>query len=256
MDEEVRYRLLYDLSCAFAARIEIDQLIPLVVTNCREALHAEGASVLLLDDDRKELYFPYISEEDPKVGQRLALLRFSAELGIAAAALKTSRIRLGTGVLVPSNRIAAVTANAFATLNGLAPGRIDFGIGVGWNKEEVEACGYRWEDRGARCDEFLEVMRRLWTEPVVDFSGKWLKFETMRLDPKPIQKPHVPIIVGGYADAALRREYRRGLLRVARRRPAPAILQLYALKCAMHFHVHMMVQEMLSAPRPVVRAAA
>ena len=65
MDEEVRFRLLYDLGCAFAARIEIDQLIPLVVTKCREALDAEGASVLLLDDERKELYFPYISEEDP-----------------------------------------------------------------------------------------------------------------------------------------------------------------------------------------------
>ena len=88
MDEEVRFRLLYDLGCAFAARIEIDQLIPLVVTKCREALDAEGASVLLLDDERKELYFPYISEEDPEVAQRLARLRFSAELGIAAAALE------------------------------------------------------------------------------------------------------------------------------------------------------------------------
>ena len=88
MDEEVRFRLLYDLGCAFAARIEIDQLIPLVVTKCREALDAEGASVLLLDDERKELYFPYISEEDPEVGERLARLRFSAELGIAAAAIK------------------------------------------------------------------------------------------------------------------------------------------------------------------------
>src|SRR5216683_3234464 len=88
MDEEVRFRLLYDLGCAFAARIEIDQLIPLVVTKCREALDAEGASVLLLDDERKELYFPYISEEDPVVAERLVRLRFSAELGIAAAALK------------------------------------------------------------------------------------------------------------------------------------------------------------------------
>jgi transcriptional regulator with GAF, ATPase, and Fis domain len=88
MDEEVRFRLLYDLGCAFAARIEIDQLIPLVVTKCREALDAEGASVLLLDDERKELYFPYISEEDPEVAERLVRLRFSAELGIAAAALK------------------------------------------------------------------------------------------------------------------------------------------------------------------------
>jgi alkanesulfonate monooxygenase SsuD/methylene tetrahydromethanopterin reductase-like flavin-dependent oxidoreductase (luciferase family) len=93
---------------------------------------------------------------------------------------------------------------------GSKDGRIDFGIGVGWNKEEVEACGYRWEDRGKRCDEFLEVMRRLWTEPVVDFSGKWVKFETMRMDPKPIQKPHVPIIVGGYADAAFARAVKFG----------------------------------------------
>jgi alkanesulfonate monooxygenase SsuD/methylene tetrahydromethanopterin reductase-like flavin-dependent oxidoreductase (luciferase family) len=53
-------------------------------------------------------------------------------------------------------------------------------------------------------------MRRLWTEPVVDFAGKWLKFETLRMDPKPIQKPHVPIIVGGYADAAFRRAVRFG----------------------------------------------
>ena len=102
------------------------------------------------------------------------------------------------------------TAKEMCTLDWLTDGRIDFGIGVGWNKEEVEACGYRWEDRGARCDEFLEVMRRLWTEPVVDFSGKWVKFETCRLDPKPIQKPHVPIIVGGYADAAFRRAVRFG----------------------------------------------
>jgi transcriptional regulator with GAF, ATPase, and Fis domain len=91
MDEEVRFRLLYDLGCAFAARIEIDQLIPLVVNKCREALDAEGASVLLLDDERKELYFPYISEEDPEVAERLARLRFSAELGIAATALKSGK---------------------------------------------------------------------------------------------------------------------------------------------------------------------
>ena len=74
----------------------------------------------------------------------------------------------------------------------------------------MEACGYRWEDRGARRDEFLELMRRLWTEPLVDFAGKWIKFEACRLDPKPIQKPHVPIIVGGYADAAFRRAVRFG----------------------------------------------
>ena len=102
----------------------------------------------------------------------------------------TSRLRFGTGVALVPQRNPIYTAKEMATLDWLSGGRVDFGIGVGWNKEEVEACGYRWEDRGARCDEFLTVMQRLWTEPVVDFAGKWVKLETCRLDPKPIQQPH------------------------------------------------------------------
>ena len=136
------------------------------------------------------------------------MLDVTATFGFLAAA--TSTLRLGTGVALVPQRNPIYTAKEMCTLDWLTGGRVDFGIGVGWNKEEVEACGYRWEDRGARCDEFLEVMRRLWTEPVVDFKGKWVKFETMRLDPKPIQKPHVPIIVGGYVEAACRRAVRFG----------------------------------------------
>ena len=136
------------------------------------------------------------------------MLDVTATFGFLAAA--TSTLRLGTGVALVPQRNPIYTAKEICTLDWLSGGRIDFGIGVGWNKEEVEICGYRWEDRGARCDEFLEVMRRLWTEPVVDFKGKWVKFETARLDPKPIQKPHVPIIVGGYAEAAYRRAVQFG----------------------------------------------
>ena len=136
------------------------------------------------------------------------MLDVTATFGFLAAA--TSQLRFGTGVALVPQRNPIYTAKEVCTLDWLSEGRIDFGIGVGWNKEEVEACGYRWEDRGARCDEFLEVMRRLWTEPVVDFAGKWVTFETCRLDPKPIQKPHVPIIVGGYAEAAFRRAVRFG----------------------------------------------
>ena len=136
------------------------------------------------------------------------MLDIVATFGFLAAA--TSRLRLGTGVALVPQRNPIYTAKEMCTLDWLTDGRIDFGIGVGWNKEEVEACGYRWEDRGARCDEFLEVMQRLWTEPVVDFAGKWVKLETCRLDPKPIQQPHVPIIVGGYVEAALRRAVRFG----------------------------------------------
>jgi len=136
------------------------------------------------------------------------MLDVVATFGYLAAA--TSKVRFGTGVALVPQRNPIYTAKEFCTLDWLSDGRIDFGIGVGWNKEEVEACGYSWEDRGRRCDEFLEVMRRLWTEPVVDFNGKYVKFETARLDPKPIQKPHVPIIVGGYVDAAFRRAVKFG----------------------------------------------
>jgi probable F420-dependent oxidoreductase len=131
------------------------------------------------------------------------MLDVTATFGFLAAATRT--LRFGTGVALVPQRNPIYTAKEMCTLDWLSGGRLDFGIGVGWNKEEVEACGYKWEDRGQRCDEFIAVMRRLWTEPVVDFKGKWVKFETLRLDPKPIQKPHIPIIVGGYAEAAFRR---------------------------------------------------
>ncbi len=158
--------------------------------------------------DRNTFGYPGSKDGRIPVPPGGGMLDIVATFGFLAAA--TSRLRLGTGVALVPQRNPIYTAKEMCTLDWLTDGRIDFGIGVGWNKEEVEACGYRWEDRGARCDEFLEVMQRLWTEPVVDFAGKWVKLETCRLDPKPIQQPHVPIIVGGYVEAALRRAVRFG----------------------------------------------
>jgi probable F420-dependent oxidoreductase len=165
-----------------------------------------GEHVALFDKNT----FGYPGSKDGRipVPEGGGMLDVTATFGFLAAA--TERLRLGTGVALVPQRNPLYTAKEVCTLDWLTNGRIDFGIGVGWNKEEVEACGYRWEDRGARCDEFLEVMRQLWTEPVVNFAGRWVNFKTCRLDPKPIQKPHVPIIVGGYADAALRRTVRFG----------------------------------------------
>ncbi len=165
-----------------------------------------GEHVVLFDRNT----FPYPSSKDGRipVPEGGGMLDVVATFGFLAAA--TERVRLGTGVALVPQGNPIYTAKEMVTLDWLSGGRLDFGIGVGWNKEEVEACGYGWEDRGARCDEFLEVMRRLWTEGVVDFHGKWVNFETARLDPKPVQKPHLPIIVGGYVDAALRRAVRFG----------------------------------------------
>jgi probable F420-dependent oxidoreductase len=165
-----------------------------------------GEHVTLFD---KNTYgYPGSTDGRIPVPPGAGMLDVVATFGFLAAA--TSKLRLGTGLALVPQRNPMYTAKEVCTLDWLTDGRLDFGIGVGWNKEEVEACGYRWADRGARCDEFLEVMRRLWTEPVVDFAGTWVKFATCRLDPKPIQKPHVPIIVGGYVEAALRRAVRFG----------------------------------------------
>jgi probable F420-dependent oxidoreductase len=165
-----------------------------------------GEHVTLFDRNT----YPYPSSKDGRipVPPGGGMLDITATFGFLAAV--TSRVRFGTGVALVPQRNPLYTAKEVCTLDWLTEGRFDFGIGVGWNKEEVEACGYGWEDRGARCDEFLDVMRRLWTEDVVDFHGKWVNFETCRLDPKPIQKPHVPIIVGGHGAPALRRAVRLG----------------------------------------------
>jgi len=82
-ESTTRFRLLYDLACAFAARIELDELFPFVVTQCRETFDSMGASVLLLDPDSRELYFPFVAEDDPAVLARLLGLRFPADRGIA-----------------------------------------------------------------------------------------------------------------------------------------------------------------------------
>src|SRR5262249_49665593 len=89
--DTARLRLLYDLGRTFAAHIELEDLLPLVTSKCREALDAEGVSVLLLDTEKDELYFPYVAEEKPEIAARLVGLRFPADRGIAGAALQSGR---------------------------------------------------------------------------------------------------------------------------------------------------------------------
>lgn len=168
-----------------------------------------GEHVVLFD----QMQFPYPGSRDGRipVPEGGGLLDPVATFGFLASA--TTSLRLGTGIALISQRNPVYTAKEFATLDWLSGGRVDFGIGVGWCKEEVETCGYRWEDRGERADEFLQVLRSLWTEPLTTYHGKHFQLpHPARLDPKPVQQPHVPIIVGGHSPRALRRaaEYGAG----------------------------------------------
>jgi probable F420-dependent oxidoreductase len=160
-----------------------------------------GEHVVLFD----EMEFPYPGSADGRipVPKNGGLLDTVATFGLLAGC--TERLRFGTGICLVPQRNPIYTAKEFATLDWLTGGRIDFGIGVGWCKEEVLACGYGWEDRGERCDEFLTLMQKLWTEPVVTYKGKHIEVQGARLDPKPVQQPHIPIIVGGHSQRGLRR---------------------------------------------------
>jgi len=125
---------------------------------------------------------------------------------VAFIAGATSRLRLVTSVTVVPHRPAVLQAKMLATIDVLSKGRLTFGIGAGWMKEEFEALGVPpFPARGAVTDEYLQACRELWTKDNPQFDGKYVKFANVLFEPKPVQKPHPPIWVGGESGPALRR---------------------------------------------------
>ena len=120
----------------------------------------------------------------------------------------TSRIELATGVVILPQRQTALVAKQAAELSVLSEGRFRLGVGTGWNHVEYESLGERYEERGKRFDEQVEVLRRLWSERVVDFSGAYHRIDRAGLRPLPVQT--IPIWFGGMTRAAVRRAARLG----------------------------------------------
>jgi probable F420-dependent oxidoreductase len=131
-------------------------------------------------------------------------------LALAYVAALTTKIRLATGVFVLPLRNPYATAKAVASLDNLSGGRFMFGIGIGWLEEEFRAVGMDFADRARRTREYLGLMRELWTSDNPVFHGKTLELEGFKFNPKPIQKPHPPIIFGGHTEPALKRAARLG----------------------------------------------
>jgi len=130
---------------------------------------------------------------------------------VAFIAGKTSRLRLVTSVTVVPHRPAVLQAKMLATIDVLSNGRLTFGIGAGWMKEEFQALGVPpFPERGAVTDEYLDAFRELWTKDAPRFEGRHVKFADILFEPKPVQKPHPPIWVGGESGPALRRTARIG----------------------------------------------
>jgi probable F420-dependent oxidoreductase len=131
-------------------------------------------------------------------------------LTLAYVAALTTRIRLATGIFVVPLRNAFATAKAIATLDQLSHGRVIFGVGIGWLKEEFEAVGMKFEDRALRTREYLELMIELWSKSDPLYEGKTVSTRGMKFMPKTVQQPHPPIVFGGTSEQALKRTVRLG----------------------------------------------
>jgi probable F420-dependent oxidoreductase len=131
-------------------------------------------------------------------------------LPLAFAAAVTKTLRLATGVMILPQRHPAYVAKEMATLDVLSSGRAILGIGSGWLEEEFEVVGVPFRERGARTNEAIRAIRALWADGHAPFEGRYYRWKGVESNPKPVQKPGVPIVVGGHSEAAARRAARLG----------------------------------------------
>ncbi len=151
---------------------------------------------------------PRDGEDHPPVPPTVPVFDAFAYLSFLAGRCPT--LRLGTHVYNLALRHPFVAARAVQTLDIVSGGRAEVGIGASWLEEEWVAAQLDFHTRGRRLDEALAVCRRLWTEPVVEHHGEFFDFDAVAFEPKPVQQPSPPILVGGESPAALRRAARAG----------------------------------------------
>lgn len=128
---------------------------------------------------------------------------------IGAIASRTTTLRFSPSVFILPYRHPLSTAHQFATLDNLSDGRLTVAVGAGWERGEFEALGVSHEHRGTVAEECIQVLKLAWTEPWIEFHGKYFDIENVSMDPKPVQRPHPPIWFGGTTPVTARRAARR-----------------------------------------------
>jgi probable F420-dependent oxidoreductase len=152
---------------------------------------------------------------------------------MAYVAAATTKIKLATGILILPQHNPVVVAKQVATLDHLSRGRVLLGIGVGWMKEEFDALGVPFEDRGARTDEYVAALRALWGQSKASYRGRYIAFDDIYCRPQPAHGT-VPIIVGGHSSAAARRAGRLGDGFIPARGSPHALIELARRTAAQH----------------------
>jgi probable F420-dependent oxidoreductase len=174
-----------------------------VVDLAREAEARDFSSIYLPE----HTHIPVERRTPPPTGERELAESYKRTLdplvALAAAASATERIRLGTGIALPAQREPIVTAKAVATLDEISGGRFVFGIGFGWNEDELENHGVTMKQRRDVVRERVLAMKELWTNDVASFDGRFVQVSPSWSWPKPAQRPHPPVLMGGSAGPTL-----------------------------------------------------
>ncbi|HLF04962.1 MAG TPA: LLM class F420-dependent oxidoreductase [Dehalococcoidia bacterium] len=152
--------------------------------------------------------YPYTADGSFQRPSNEPFLETMTVLGFLAAC--TSTVKLGSTVIIVPYRNPVVQAKMFASLDVLTGGRMICGVGVGWLEKEFDTLNVPYAQRGPMTDEYLEVFKVLWTQDNPEYHGKFCQIDGIQFSPKPVQKPHIPIWVGGHTHAALRRTAKYG----------------------------------------------
>ncbi|HEV2876438.1 MAG TPA: TIGR03619 family F420-dependent LLM class oxidoreductase [Nitrososphaeraceae archaeon] len=141
---------------------------------------------------------PYVATPDGSLPTEYQIMLDPLET-LTYVAANTNKIALGTSVIDMLFHNPVILARRFATLDILSEGRSIAGFGIGWSKDEYQASNIPFQNRGKRADEFIQVLKRIWTDDVVEFKGKYYSIPASKIGPKPIQKPHLPVYLGGFS---------------------------------------------------------
>ena len=192
---------LHALGIGAGARRDVIDEVAVAAERCGFATLWSGEHVVMVD--RPDSRYPY--SDDGRIAVPAEADWLDPLIGLSFAAAATSTIGIATGVLLLPEHNPVLVAKQAATLDSLSGGRFTLGIGIGWSREEFDALGVAFERRGARTAEYVAAIRTLWRDEVATFDGEFVRFDSVRVNPKPARDGRLPIVLGGNSDAALRR---------------------------------------------------
>jgi probable F420-dependent oxidoreductase len=192
---------LHALGIGTGARPEVIRAVAMAAEAAGFATLWAGEHVVLVDEPTSR--YPYSA--DGRIAVPAAADWLDPLLGLSFIAAVTSTIGLATGVLLLPEHNLVVSAKQAATLDVLSGGRLTLGIGIGWSAEEFAALGIPFPRRGQRTAEYVAAMRTLWADDVASFTGEFTRFQSVRVNPKPVRVRRIPVVIGGNSDASLGR---------------------------------------------------